>query len=849
MRIFDRLGWLCTMAWRDMRAGRLRLLLFACAIAVGVASIVLIDSFAENLSGLINQQAKSLLGADLVFQNRRPFDQTFEEKIRHVQTKGRAEEIVFTSMALFPKANRTRMVQVRGLTGDFPFYGKMEVTPEDARERLQKGGAVAIAEENLLAQFGAGVGDRIRIGEQEFEVIGKLARVPGESGTFATFAPRVFVPRSMIEATRLLQPGSIARHKIYLQLAESEDPDAIAKKLKPELEALRIGVETVSKRKEDLGDSLSNVRRYLHLATVGALLLGGLGVAAAVQAHIRPRIRSAAVLRCLGTTRLEAFLIYAFQAVFIALVGTAIGLTIGVAAHNSLPGLLRKFLTTEVVTHVSMSAVASAALIGFGFAFLFALLPMLQTRRVPPLQAIRPPAATRQKMDPVAAAIVLLIFGGFLFLLGRGAEGWKSVAVLGGSVISAFLLLYLGAALTRMIARRAASFGPYYLRQGTANLFRPGNRTLLVMIVLGLGTQVILTMRMTEGILLKDALLGDPEREPNLIFFDIQPDQVSGAEKVMQERGCSIVQESPMVTMRLAKLKGRPVGEILQDKKSKIPAWTLQRDYRSSYRSNLSETEKIVAGEWTGSLPAGSSGVIPVSIEQTLAKDLGVQVGDELLFDVQGLEMPVRIGSIREVDWKKFQTNFFFVFPTGVLEEAPQFQVIVTSARTAEESAALQLAMVEKYPNISAFDLRIVIETIRAVVDKGRAAIQFMAAITILAGAIVLCGTTALGQEMREADAAIFRAIGASRQLIGRMHLAEDFVLGFSSALLGVILASATAWALAKWVFQSPFVYSWEASVVALICVSLITVVAGWVGSVLNTRRTPLDVLRNNRIG
>lgn len=841
-----KLSWLLTMAWRDSRNARGRLLLFAASIAMGVGSIVLIESFAENLQSAVNEQAKSLLGADLVFQNRRPFEESFEKTIAQLPAIGRAEETMFSSMGVFVKSGRTRLMQIRGISGGFPFYGDVEVSPAGAWERLKSGEPVAVVEETLLIQFGAAVGDKLKLGEQEFEVAGQLARVPGESASFGTFAPRVYIPNTQIPATNLLLPGSVSRNRVYLQLQPGSDPDALAKNLKTKLRRDRITVQTVTDRKEDLGEALANVRRYLHLATVSALLLGGLGVASAVQAHIRPRLKSAAILRCLGATRAEAFLIYVIQAIAIAVVGTALGVALGMALHSVLPGLLKDFVAAKINPEISIPAVLSAACIGFVFALLFALLPMLQTRLVPPLQAIRPPSGPWRKLDRAAIVVVLGIATAFFFLLARGADNWRNVGILSACVAGAFAFLLIASLVVRILARKMAAVGPYYLRQGVGNLFRPGNRTLLVMMVLGLGTQIVLTLRMSEDILLRDTLLGNPDEQPNLIFFDIQPDQVTEVKTLLAERKLPILQESPMVAMRLSQVKGRKVEELLKEKEEqKIPAWTLQRDYRSTYRDRLSETEEIVAGEWIAKLPENHSGSAPVSIEEGLAKDLRVTVGDELVFDVQGMEVPIRIASIRKVDWKRFQSNFFFVFPEGILEDAPQFRVVVTRAATVEDSAAAQTSMVTLYPNVSAYDLRLVIQTIRDIVDKGKGAIHFMAGITIFAGIVVLAGAAALGNEQRTADAAIFRALGATQDTVRKMHVCEDLVLGLGAGTVGAILASVTAWALATWIFEAPFSFSWQACVIAITIVTAITAAAGFLAALGSDRLPPLAVLRN----
>ncbi len=274
-----------------------------------------------------------------------------------------------------------------------------------------------------------------------------------------------------------------------------------------------------------------------------------------------------------------------------------------------------------------------------------------------------------------------------------------------------------------------------------ANLYRPNNRTLLLTLSLGLGTFLLLTIYLTRDVLLTQFRSIDANNQPNIFLFDIQPDQTKAVADLVRQEQLPVIQEAPIVTMRLVEVKGRKASDILKDPHQKIPEWELEREYRSTYRPDLSETEKITAGQWIGHVDYHPGDIVPVSVEQDIAKDLGLTIGDSLVFDVQGVPIKTRVASLREVDWKRFQTNFFIVFPTGVLENAPTFIVLVSRVPTPAASARLQNAVVAKFPNVSAIDLTSVIQTVDSILSKVALVIRIMSLFTVGTGLIVLGST------------------------------------------------------------------------------------------------------------
>ena len=405
---------------------------------------------------------------------------------------------------------------------------------------------------------------------------------------------------------------------------------------------------------------------------------------------------------------------------------------------GSFPRILKTLLPLAIPTTIAWEPIIRGCLIGFAICILFALPSLLRFRRLSPLRVFRAevdvePRTT--KRDP----ILWLVYG----LIVAGVTGFaisQTDTLTKGLVFSAALgvAVAIFAGVAKLLIVGVRKFFPhgwsFVLRQGLANLYRPNNRTLLLTLSLGLGTFLLLNLYLSREVLLAQFQSVGTKTQANIFLFDIQPDQKTDVAEIVRSAGMPIIQEAPIVTMRLAEIKGRKTVDILADPHRKIPEWELQREYRCTYREQLSDTEKITAGRWIGRVDYHPGDTVPISLDAEIAKDFEATIGDELIFDVQGVPIKTTIASLREVDWKRFQTNFFVVFPAGVLESAPTFHVLVSRVETPADSAKLQNAVVAKYPNVSAIDLTSVIQTVDSILSKVAIVIRVMSLFTVGAG-------------------------------------------------------------------------------------------------------------------
>jgi putative ABC transport system permease protein len=411
-------------------------------------------------------------------------------------------------------------------------------------------------------------------------------------------------------------------------------------------------------------------------------------------------------------------------------------------------------------------------------------------------------------------------------------------------VLGAFGSLALLAKGTSIAVKKISpDFLPYPWRQGLANLHRPNNQTAAVTLAIGLGTFLLVTLYGVRGMLLQEVAQRSGRGEPNLVLFDVQKDQREALAALLKNFNARLHETVPVVTLRLAAIKGRPVEEIRADPESKIPRWALRREYRSTYRSGLASTEQLVEGTWIGKA-ASDAQPIPISVEHGIAQTLGVAPGDRLEFELQGVPLPARVASIRQVDWQRVQPNFFVVFPEGVLEAAPQFYALTTRADSRRLSAAIQRTVVEGFPNVSIIDLTLVLSTLDSVLNKVSDAIRFIALFIVLTGFAVLAGAVLSSRSQRIKESILLRTLGASRSQIVQAIVAEYLFLGLIAATAGMLLGAAAGWGLTFYFIGTAPALS-IAPLLAIPALAVgVTVAAGMLGCWGIFHRSALEALR-----
>ena len=642
-----------------------------------------------------------------------------------------------------------------------------------------------------------------------------------------------------------MQKGSRISYKYYFQYKRKVNIEALVKKIEPRLDAEGIDYDTVQTQKEATGRSFSDLTQFLSLVGFIALLLGSIGVASAIHIYVREKVATIAILRCLGVKSSGAFVIYLIQIGGIGLIGSVLGAFLGAFIQQFLPFVLKDLLPITITTHISWIAILQGILLGIIISILFALLPLVSIRNISPLNTLRislqPKSGGKDKMQWLVYSGIILFILGFTYIQ---MANWREAAFFTASIIGAFLLLTGMASLLMWSVRKFfPSSWSFLWRQGLANLFRPNNQTIILIVSIGLGTAFICTLFFVQSILLQRITFSASGNQPNMVLFDIQTAQKDKVATLTKSLGLPVNGLVPIVNMRLDKVNNITAEKITADSTIDLPRNLFTREYRVTFRDSLTASEKITKGKWEGSVKAPGDPVY-ISFEERYAERNNIHIGDTLTFNVQGAPLTTIVNSFREVDWNRIQTNFLIVFPTGVLEEAPQFHVLMTHVPSKEASAKFQQIIVRSFPNVSIIDLGLVLSILDDILNKIGFVIRFMSAFSILTGLIVLISSVLISKYQRIQESVLLRTLGASRKQIFAITALEYFFLGAFASGTGIILSVGGSWALAHYSFDTTFSPQILPVVIVFLSICFLTVFIGLINSRGILSKPPLQVLR-----
>jgi putative ABC transport system permease protein len=839
---------LLSIAWRESRTARRRLLLYMSSISLGVTALVAIDSFTDNVTESVHEQSRALLGGDVLIASR----DTFSAKTRQLLDSfsqsgiGVARVTSFASMALAQRSGGTRLVQVRAVTPNYPFYGQITTVPSAAWRELEQQ-KLAVVDPSLLVSLDTHVGDTLMLGTARFVIGGVIDNVPGDVGITTAIGPRVFIAQRYLGETGLLVFGSRAEYQALLRMPPGLRASRFAARYNKRFNGDRMRMRTESENETGMSQSIEQLGRFLGVVGLVALLLGGIGVASGVHAFVMRKIDTVAVLRCLGATSGQVVMIYVVQAVAMGMIGALAGAALGVAVQFALPRVLRDFIPVDVSVSLVPAAVATGLAVGLWVALVFALRPLLSLRRISPLQTLRRDSDAdvmrRAQRDSGAMVVNLAIVASVVAIAILRAGALAQAIGYSVAIGVAIVALWLTALALSWIARRAAhARWPFVFRQGLASLYRPGNQTRAVILALGFGVFLVATLYQLQSSLLRQLDVRMERARANVVFFDVQEEQEPGVDSIITGSGYHVVDHVPIVPMRIAAINGHSREEMLADTTSahRRAHWALGREYRSTYRAQLASSERILRGHWF----APGDTTAQMSIERDLADELRVKLGDVVTWNVAGVQVPARVTSIRDVTWARFEPNFFVVFNPASLEQAPKQFALLAEVPTSAGVATLQRDVVRRYPGVSSLDLSLIQRTVSNVLGKVTSAMRFMALLSVAFGIPVLFSAVAATRRERLREGVLLKTLGATRRQVGRIMLAEYAMLGGMGSLAGVLLSVIAAWSLTKYVFST--VYAPAALPVFLVAGAMVAlaIAIGLATSREVFRETPMAALR-----
>jgi putative ABC transport system permease protein len=835
-----RARWIWKLAYKDARKNFGRLFLFISSIIIGIAALVAIDSFNQNLQSDINNQSKELLGADLEIDSRRKaWDSTFMVSLDSLDVEI-SSDARFASMVYFPKNSGTRLIQARAIDGDFPFYGTIALVDGSDIIPFRNGIAVLI-DESLAIQYDVQVNDSLKLGKGTFLITGIVTAFPGTTSINADIQPTVYVPYERLAETGLIQYGSRVNYHKYLKVKEGALAE-IKERLDPLLEQYEYRIDDVEERKEDFGRGFGNLYKFFNLLSFVALILGCIGVASSVYIYVREKKYAAAVLRCLGASGWQIFFVFFIQILAIGIMGSMLGVFHGILVQYVLPTVVSDFIPVDVQPQISWISAAKGLGLGLIISTLFSVLPLVNIRFIAPLSILRETVENTGRKSKFRYFIFILIFlFPWIFSVNQ-TESLANGSMFFGALVLVFGLLWLVAkGLIWMVKRFFPSKSSFVWRQSLSNLFRPNNQTIILVIVIGLGAFLLSTLALIQNSLLGQVEFAGKGERSNTVLFDIQPYQKDQVLQLAKDFDLPIQQFVPIVTTRISAVRDSTVAQYQEDTTSNVRGWALRREYRVTYRDSLIESEKILEGEFQAQATEDS---IFISVSDNLKEGLKLKLKDEIVWNVQGVDVKTYVGSFREVDWQRVQTNFMVVFPKGVLENAPQFYVLISRIDNKNVSAKFQQELVRNFPNVSAIDLTLILETVDQVFDKIGFVIRFMALFSVLAGLFVLSGAVINSKYARLKESVLLRTLGASKKQLLQMTVIEFTYLGTFAGLSGSLLALIASWALSVFFFDILFFPDLISLALTWILIAFLTVLVGWFNTRSILNKSPLEILR-----
>ena len=858
------------MAFREIRASWHRLLFFFICIAIGVGAIITLRSLVQNLSARVNREARSLLTADVQVTSNTKWDKdtrSILDRYNHLPIiESRTETVDLATMAR-PEGKTSgvpKMVELKAVNPGYPFYGDLVLGEGQKYDFSLLQGNGALVKPALLASLEARIGDKIRIGKSEFIIRGTVEQEPGNSLTAFSFGPRVIV--SYDDATRagLLGFGSRARYRMLYKVRPNTD-DQLVRVLRSEFKSKPlINIRSFRYSQDRMGESLNQVEDYLSLVGLIILVLGGIGISSVTRVFVDQKMKTIAILKCLGGRNSRVIGTYMAQVLFLGVAGSILGLGLAWLTLLFVPRYFAGRLPFGLEFNLTLPAVMQGLGLGLMIAILFSLLPLLDIRNIKPVLVLRHDTdRKKRRFDWVRIAAAIVVLAGLVALASWQAGSLRIGIIFLSGLAVATLVLNVAAVFLMQVLRGLRHLPSFVLRQGVTSLYRPGNQTRTILLAVGLGVFFILSIRMLQANLLGEFSLDMDSTRADLYIIDIQKDQKDGVVKMVKQATGSDPVMIPTVRARILKVKDDPVAletpvadagatpdpsqsqdrnESAESRERRAATGLLRREYVLTYRPTLDPSEKIIAGKFWDSTPSPQP---EASIEEVISRDLKVGIGDTITFDVLGASIEAKVTSVRKVDWRNARTAFLIVFRPGTLESAPQMLLSAINGPSDQASRAkFQRDLVDKYPNLSVIDVYDIIEVARSIVSNVSLAVTFVGSFVVLSGLLILIGSIAMTKYHRLYESAILKTLGAKRKLIVTSNIVEYGVLGAIAGLIGAAAAVALSWAVSyyglkiTWQFQPAITLG--GVLITLVLVIVVGVLSSWDVII----RKPLGILR-----
>ncbi|MER8917436.1 ABC transporter permease [Mesorhizobium sp. M0761] len=830
---------------REMRGGLSGFLIFLACIALGVAAIGGVNSVAQAITAGVADQGQTLLGGDLRFQlNQRdatPAESTFLDRLGTVSHSANMR-----SMARLDDGSDQALVEAKAVDDAYPLYGALETAPQLGREDLfgEKSGVFGAAAPDLLFdRLNVEIGDRLKVGSATFELRARLVSEPDAVSDGFGFAPRLMVSMQGLAASGLIQPGSLVEnaYKVRLPAGASEaDLKAIQDRAASDFPEAGWSIRTRSNAAPALSSNIERFSQFLTLVGLTALVVGGVGVANAVRAYIDGKRGVIATFKSLGASGGFVFTVYLVQILMIAGLGIALGLILGAAMPFAASAALQSVIPVPAKGGFYPGVLALAALFGLLVTLAFALLPLGRARDVPATALFREMGFEGRgfpRLPYLATAVGIALALAALAILFSGDRRIALIFV--GATVFAFLVLRLVGALVQWVARKSPRARSVALRLAIGNIHRPGALTPSVVLSLGLGLTLLVTLALIDGNLRQQISGSLPERAPNFFFVDIQNSEVDAFSTLIgKEAPKGTLVKVPMLRGRVMALNGVSVD------KANVPsegAWVLRGDRGLTYDAKQPANATLTEGSWW---PENYSGEPLVSFSNDEGKALGLKLGDTVTVNVLGRNVTARIANFREVQWETMGINFVMVFSPNTFAGAPHgwLATLTEKDATAAEDARLLNAVTRAFPAVTTVRVKDALDVINRLVGQLGTAIRAAAGVALIASVLVLAGALAAGNRARIHDAVVLKTLGATRRTLIAAFSLEYMLIGLATAVFALAAGGIAAWYIVARIMTLPSHFMPEVAVATLVFALVITVGIGLAGTwrVLGHKAAPV---------
>jgi putative ABC transport system permease protein len=844
------MNFILRMAWRDTRASRRRLLLYSSTIVLGIAALVAVGAFSVNVRKTVGDQPKRLLGSDMRVGLGAWPNPKFSAYLNSTGARV-ARQKLFSSTLSGPNLAPSRQsVQVVAIDGPFPFYGEFLAAPREATARLRRGERVAIVDPRVAERYHLTIGSPITLTTGTYLVAGVVSDLPGESSLMLSLTGRVFVPWSTLGA----EPSGAAapsrgNYRLYLAWPSAVHLADTAAEIKSRFAADFPIVMTSEELGKQVDDAIIAGSRFFSLVVFVALFLGAIGVATALQVYVQERLPSIAILRCLGLGSGRAMLIYLLQAAGLGGCGAVGGGLLGLMVQFALPALIKDFFPVHLEVFFAWVPVVKGMAAGFGVCMVFTLLPLLPIRLVSPLAALRSESGPRDARDPARILGWVLIAAAVAGFARLETQAWKPALYYTLALTIAFGVFAATALLVTIVARQTIpSSLPFAIRHGAANLHRPHNRTTLLLVSLGLGLFLVLTIYLTRSTLRRDFA---GENSPNLILSDIADEDVAGVTKAVTEQHLPILRQIPVLSLKLESINGkRFMPESPADRAGRRARLLPNFDghAQGTIRGELLRAETLVEGEFPARARSGEP-VVPVTVAQWMSSGKAgpgqiFRVGDEAVWEVEGVALHTRIVGVRRHQGMAVEPNFAVVFPPGAVDGAPAKTLLFIRSPAPAATAQLSNLLAGSFPRVRSFDIAVLLETVERVFAKVSLVVDFVAFFTVATGMIILASAVVAGRHQRARESVLLRSLGATRRQLRTIQLVEYASVGLLAGLFGCGLAGLANFLLAKFLLKIPAGGGWGELALAAAVMVAVTVATGVFADRGLARLSPLEILR-----